>query len=45
MFVSFADDGAAELDEIHNPYGKVLFRDFCNYLVVLAYRTYGEQFE
>lgn len=38
-----ANDKAPE--DIHNPYSKVLFRDFSNYLIVLAYRIYAEQLE
>nr|KAG5709598.1 hypothetical protein BaRGS_001648 [Batillaria attramentaria] len=30
--------------ELHNPYERILQRQFVNYLVILAYQIYGEQF-
>ena len=33
------------LEEIHNPYGKVLFREFTNSMVALAYHIYQEEQE
>lgn len=30
--------------ELHNPYERILQRQFVNYLVILAYQIYGEEF-
>ena len=34
-----------QFDDMHNPYTKVLFREFTNNLVTLAYHLYHDQQE
>ena len=31
--------------ELHNPYERILQRQFVNYLVILSYQIHGERFE
>ena len=48
LYVSVAaavDKSLPGVEEMHNPYGKILFREFTNYLVTLAFHIYQSQHE